>query len=425
MMTGARQSFLKTTYLAFGGAVISAIAAMVIVHAIAGALALPLSAIAWAGCIACLCVFVGGLVVLHREGRASRGRPDLFLELNGDRSESALSRLGMNGRFPKSVLRLFARDRFVVGDLVEIQSLENIRRTLDADGTLDGVPFMTEMIPFCGRKARVLRCVDKVYDYGRSKTLRRLRDCVLLAGTRCDGAAHNGCQARCSVFWKTAWLRPASPSAKTALEDPVLEAGSVLKRDDAAHAGKIQQQEPYICQYTQVAAASAPMRSWDIRQDLRPLFSGNVSFPGFCVALLTWLFNRVQGLRGGTGFPEVKNSGLSKTPIVNKNIGVGDPVSVLGMDAIGMTLDATYRNRGLWFDREMVKHCGQPNRVLQRVDRIIDDANGRMVPMKTPCIMLDDVVASGEFLRFLAQQEYLFWRESWLKPASEKPAGAD
>jgi hypothetical protein len=69
----------------------------------------------------------------------------------------------------------------------------------------------------------------------------------------------------------------------------------------------------------------------------------------------------------------------------------------------------------------MVKHCGQKYRVLQRVDRIIDDANGRMVPMKTPCIMLDDVVASGEFLRFLAQQEYLFWRESWLRTASENP----
>jgi len=418
-MTVARQSFLKTTYLAFGAAAVSAIAAISIAHAIDGVLAAPLLVIAWALCIACLSACAGGLVVLHREKRATGGRPDLFLALNGDRSESALARLGLGGRFRKSVLRLFARDRFGVGDLVEIRSLESIRRTLDEKGTLDGVPFMPEMIPFCGRKARVLRCVDKVYDYGRSKTLRRMRDCVLLVETRCDGSAHGGCQARCSIFWKTAWLSPVGSTAKTAPEAPVPEPASVPRQADAANA--MNQQETYVCQYTEVAAASAPMPKWDLRQDLRPLFSGNVSFAAFCVALLTRQFNWLQGLRGGTPFPEVTNSGLAKTPVVHKQIAANDEVGVSGMDAIGATLDVTNRNRGLWFDREMVKHCGQKYRVLQRVDRIIDDANGRMVPMKTPCIMLDDVVASGEFLRFLAQQEYLFWRESWLRTASEKP----
>lgn len=399
---------------------ISAVAAVIIARTVVGALAAPLLIMACVVCVACAKVVAGGLVVLHRERRAAAGRPDLFLALNEDRSESALSRLGLNGRFPKSILRMFARDRFVVGDLVEIRSLESIRRTLDANGTLDGVPFMAEMIPFCGRKARVLRCVDKVYDYGRSKTLRRLRDCVLLAGVRCDGAAHGGCQARCSIFWKTAWLQPAGAEAKPDAQGPVPE--SAPQRDGATDALQ-QRQEPYVCQYTEVAASSSPMRKWDIRQDLRPLFSGNVSCAGFCVALLTWQFNWIQRLRGGTAFPEVINSGLAKTPVAVKNIMANDNVAVSGMAAIGATLDATNRNRGLWFDREMVKHCGQRYRVLQRVDRIIDDANGRMVPMKTPCIVLDDVVASGEFLRFVAQQEYLFWREAWLDPASGKSAG--
>lgn len=421
-MTVARRSFLKTTYLAFGGAVACALAAAIIAKAVSGALVAPLLFLACAAGMACLGVFAGGLVVLHRESRATGGRPDLFLALNGDRSESALSRLGPDGRFRKSFLRIFARDQFVVGDLVEILPLESIRRTLDDKGTFEGVPFMAEMIPFCGRKARVLRCVDKVYDYGRSKTLRRLRDCVLLVGTRCDGAAHCGCQARCSFFWKTAWLRPVGSSAEAASKAPVPGLASVPEPVGTVNASDAKQ-EPYVCQYTEVAAASAPMRTWDIRQDLRPLFSGNVSLAGFCVALLTWQFNWAQRLRGGTGFPGLNNSGLAKTPVVAKNIAARDEVKVLGMDAIGATLDVTYRNRGLWFDREMVKHCGQPYRVLQRVERIIDDANGRMVPMKTPCIVLDDVVASGEFLRFLAQQEYLFWREAWLNTATGKSAG--
>jgi len=417
-MTDGRRSFLKTTFSAFGAAVISVVAATIIAHAIAGALAKPLLVIVWAVCIACLGIAAGGLVVLHREKRALSGRPDLFLALNSDRSESALARLGPDGRFPKSVLQVFARDRFVVGDLVEILPLESIRRTLDGNGNLEGVPFMPEMIPFCGQKARILRCVDKVYDYGRSKTLRRLRDCVLLAGVRCDGAAHGGCQARCGIFWKTSWLRPVNPSAKPASKATALESVFDLKPADVTN-GSSYVPEPYVCQYTEVAAASAPMRTWDIRQDLRPLLSGNVSLAAFCVALLTWLFNWAQGLRGGIAFPEVKNSGLAKTPVVNKNIVAGRKVSVLGMGSIGATLDVGNRNRGLWFDREMVKHCGQPYRVLKRVERIIDDANGRMVPMKTPCILLEEVVASGEFQRFLGQQEYLFWREIWLTPLSE------
>jgi hypothetical protein len=140
------------------------------------------------------------------------------------------------------------------------------------------------------------------------------------------------------------------------------------------------------------------------------------------VALLTRLFNRVQQLRGGISFPELSNSGLSKTPVITKNFAAGAPVRVLSIEEIGKTLDATSRNRGLWFDREMTKHCRQPGRVLLRVDRIIDDATRKMVPMKTPCLLLEDVVASGEFLRFIAQQEYIFWREAWLEAESNEQA---
>jgi hypothetical protein len=39
-----------------------------------------------------------------------------------------------------------------------------------------------------------------------------------------------------------------------------------------------------------------------------------------------------------------------------------------------------------------------------------------MVVMKTPCVILDNVVATGEFLRLCPQHEYIFWREIWLRP---------
>ena len=49
------------------------------------------------------------------------------------------------------------------GDLVEVRTAGEILGTLDADGTLDALPFMPEMLEFCGRRFRVFRKVEKTY----------------------------------------------------------------------------------------------------------------------------------------------------------------------------------------------------------------------------------------------------------------------
>ena len=45
--------------------------------------------------------------------------------------------------------------RFRTGDLVEIRSKEEILATLDQHGCMDGMPFMPEMLQFCGKRFRV------------------------------------------------------------------------------------------------------------------------------------------------------------------------------------------------------------------------------------------------------------------------------
>src|ERR1041384_6794496 len=45
--------------------------------------------------------------------------------------------------------------RLMPGDVVEVRSAGEILSTLDADGTLDKLPFMPEMLAFCGRQFRV------------------------------------------------------------------------------------------------------------------------------------------------------------------------------------------------------------------------------------------------------------------------------
>jgi hypothetical protein len=63
----------------------------------------------------------------------------------------------------------------------------------------------------------------------------------------------------------------------------------------------------------------------------------------------------------------------------------------------------------------MIRFCGQPAVVRRRVERVIDERTGKMLVMKTPCIALEGVVGTGEFLRFCPQHEYMFWREIWLR----------
>jgi hypothetical protein len=69
----------------------------------------------------------------------------------------------------------------------------------------------------------------------------------------------------------------------------------------------------------------------------------------------------------------------------------------------------------MWFGAETVRHCGQVHRVLGRVTRLIEERSGEMREMKIPAIILDGVTASGEFMRFCPQNEYVFWREIWLE----------
>ena len=43
------------------------------------------------------------------------------------------------------------------GDIVEVKAAEEILQTLDADGALDHLPFMPEMIVYCGKRFQVSR----------------------------------------------------------------------------------------------------------------------------------------------------------------------------------------------------------------------------------------------------------------------------
>jgi hypothetical protein len=353
--------------------------------------------------IALVLVAAGGLVCLWRDARETSGKPDTFAPLaNRAPALGLLSRVG---------LRFLLGPALRPGDVVKVKSQVEIAATLDASGALDGLPFMPEMAEYCGRIFRVHRRVDKINDM-RSKTgLRRMHDSVTLTGVRCSGSQHDGCQAECQILWKDSWLRRLSAGAAVVQNREVENQSGHPVGNSAAGDNS----RTYVCQMTQLWEASRAMSSFDLRQYLRPLLLGNVGIRGYLIAILTRIFNKVQGLRGGAGYPALPDAKVSgETPAANTHLEAGETVIVRSKNEIAQTL-INGRNRGLWFDADMIRFCGQSAVVRKRVDRIIHEATGRMVVMKTPCVMLENVVATGEFLRLCPQHEYIFWREIWLK----------
>jgi hypothetical protein len=177
------------------------------------------------------------------------------------------------------------------------------------------------------------------------------------------------------------------------------------------------------------------MSFWDPRQYIRDLRSGNLDTGladgsrthrvlEMVLAILRLLhatvigfFNEVQERRRSSRYPFIEGS-AEKTPVELLNLQPGELVEVRNKEEILATLDHSQRNRGLWFDSEMLPYCGGIYRVLRRVHRIVDERTGKMVNMKYPCIMLEGVVCKSDYHRLCPRAIYPYWRENWLKRAN-------
>lgn len=310
------------------------------------------------------------------------------------------------------------------GDWVEVLSEAEILATLDVNGRRDGLPFMPEMLRFAGTRFRVLARADKTCDTVSKTGGRRMRNTVHLE-TRCDGGAHGGCQAACLLFWNEAWLKrvdgPAvNPSPSTTVTASVctrqrLEAAT---RQTPGDAGTLPDDVRYRCQATALLDATTPLAWWDVRQYWRDWRSGNVRIGQMLRVFAMASVNAVQRRRGGgLQFPRMVDSTLTKTPTATLDVRPGELVQIKSVDAIAQTLDANGKNRGLWFDAEMVPFCGKTFRVDQRVDKIIDERTGRMLHFPTPCLMLEGVVCRSQYSRrrlFCPRRIPSYWREIWV-----------
>ena len=90
------------------------------------------------------------------------------------------------------------------GEWIEVRSREEVLATLDQRARLDNLPFMPEMLDYCGKQLRVFKRADKACDNIEPWSIRRMKNAVHLEGVRCNGEEHDGCQAGCLIFWHEA-----------------------------------------------------------------------------------------------------------------------------------------------------------------------------------------------------------------------------
>lgn len=74
-----------------------------------------------------------------------------------------------------------------------MRSFREIAATLDPRGELEGLPFMPEMLAFCGKRSEVWNA-DKTCGESSGGSIRRVRNVVHLKELRCGGEAHGGCE---------------------------------------------------------------------------------------------------------------------------------------------------------------------------------------------------------------------------------------
>src|SRR5512132_592219 len=78
--------------------------------------------------------------------------------------------------------------RLRAGEWVEVRSAAEILSTLDDTSCLEGMPFMPEMLQYCGKRFRVYKSSHKTCDTIETYVIRRMSRAVHLENLRCDGS---------------------------------------------------------------------------------------------------------------------------------------------------------------------------------------------------------------------------------------------
>lgn len=301
------------------------------------------------------------------------------------------------------------------GDWVEVRSAAEVLGTLDANGTLDGLPFMPEMLAFCGKRFQVSNHVVQAVIDGAAlehyteSFVRTFHhdDVVLLEMLRCSGAEHGGCRRGCRLFWKEAWLGNVDPGA------PPVEtrAAGELKQPAPLRSGTPDGQ--YFCQSTEFRNATRHLSGRDrLRNCFRTVLVGNCGVFELARQLAVWAYWKTRRKL----FGEWPRGRQTSTPVQSLNLQPGELVEVKPLAEILTTLDARGRNRGLHFSPDMCAYCGQQLRVRSRAEPLITEVIGRVQDIRNT-VILEGAICDSATYAFggCPRADFMYWREIWLR----------
>ncbi len=299
------------------------------------------------------------------------------------------------------------------GDLVEVISPDEILATLGADGTLDGLPFMPEMIAYCGQRHRIeRRAITACYWGSEWRRAFHSDRFVTLHDLRCGGSDHGGCQKACLIFWHEKWLRAATG------RDPKggvnADGGERLRSRLKTLSGPT----TYFCHASEILKLTYPVERWQrYTKYVSGLSAGN--FGWFQMARSLWIG---AALRIRQRLSGVYPRGDAKpSPVESLGLQAGEWVEVKPFQDIIKTLNRHGQNRGLRFSADMRHLCGRRLRVASRIDRLVVDGTGQMRQLKNT-VRLDSSTCGCDYIGLgmggCARCEITYWREIWLRRTS-------
>jgi hypothetical protein len=297
------------------------------------------------------------------------------------------------------------KNQFMPGDLVEVLSEREILATLDEKGTFERLPFMPEMLKFCGKTFRVSRqafktCVD-------DSEMRQLDSTVFLEEARCDGASHGGCNRACLIFWKDAWLKKVGTAAA--------RNGHLVPKVTTADLSAMATRDgQFFCQSSEILNASSPLPWWRPQQYLWDLKYNRLPFPIVFRSLAIAVYNKFAYVFKFNSWRFVAGTGEGQTQPPPLNLQPGELVRVKTVSEIRQTLDSSGKHQNLLFAPSMAEFSGKIMRVQERVEKIVLEGTTRQRKLKDT-VLLEGATCDGVCHRLCPRQSLLFWRESWLE----------
>jgi hypothetical protein len=296
------------------------------------------------------------------------------------------------------------------GDIVQVKSAPEIAATLSPEGTLDHLPFMPEMLEYCGRRFRVLRRAEKtcieiaptIYQFGEFHG----NDVVILEGLRCSGTAHDGCGRACILFWKSAWLSKvetldAPIGIDRARHEPLPLQLKTKKGTDR-----------YLCQSTELSKSTCQMsRARKLLKCVYEVRSGSRGLFETVWRVLRALWSKPFYDRR---FPRLEGP-LTRTPLGTLQLQPGEMVRIKPFNDILQTLDRNGLNRGLRCDLGMCKYVGRTYRVRNRLDRMIIEGTGEIRQVQGTVILENLECHCLTAVGGCPRQDFMYWREVWLE----------